>query len=222
MRLLGFAHGGEMTKIDIPPSALTSTPTAILELEPTHRLIVLVSDPESDYFSAICRICELANAHHADVLLLSLYKDARQELSLRRSLITMCAMLQDGRVLAEAEIQMGTNWVDLVKRNDQAGDLIVCFAEQRAGLLHRPLSQILQSNLKTPVYILSDQHLRNPKSNLHSQVMAWLGFLGILIGFFMLQINIIQVSKGGLQSILLILSIFPEYWLILTLNSWLQ
>jgi len=52
--------------------------------------------------------------------------------------------------------------------------------------------------------------------------MAWAGFLGIMIGFFVLQINIVQVSKGGLQSILLILSIIPEFWLIWVLNSWLQ
>jgi hypothetical protein len=49
--------------------------------------------------------------------------------------------------------------------------------------------------------------------------MAWSGFLGILISFFVLQINIVQVSKGGLQNILLILSIIPEFWLLLVWNS---
>ena len=221
-RLLGFGYRGDMTKIDTTSPSLTSAPASLSEFEPARRLIVLVPDMESDYMPAIHRIWELANAWHACVLLLSLCKDTKQELSFRRGLITMCAMLQDGHVLAEVKIEMGTNWVDLVNRNYQTGDLIVCFAEQRAGLLHKPLSQILQSNLNIPIYIISGRHLPKPKSKLLSQTMAWAGFLGIMIGFFLLQINIVQVSKGGLQSILLILSIIPEFWLIWVLNSWLQ
>src|SRR5687768_15339423 len=116
---------------------------------------------------------------------------------------------------------MGTNWVDFVNRNYQTGDLIVCFAEQRAGLLHKPLSQILQSNLKIPVYVLFGLHLSKPKSKLLFQVTAWAGFLGIIAAFFVLQIKIDQISEGGIQNILLILSIIPEFWLIGVLNSWL-
>ena len=202
-----------MTQIDIIHPSLTS------ELEPARRLIVLVPDMEPDYIPAIRRIWELATAQHASVLLLGLYKNTQQELSLRRSLITMCAMVQNGDVIAEVHLEIGTNWVDAAKRHYQTGDLIVCFAEQRAGLLHKSLSQILQSSLKFPVYILSGLHLPKPKPNLISQVRAWSGFLGIIAGFFTLQINIIQVSKGGLQSILLILSIIPEFWLIWAWNS---
>jgi hypothetical protein len=211
-----------MSKIDTTPSLLTSAPTALSELESARRLIVLVPYTEWDPIHVLHRIWELAKDQQASVLFLSLYKDTRQELSLRRSLIAICAMLQDGSVLAEADIETGTNWVDLVKQNYQMGDLIVCFAEQRAGLLHKPLSQILQSNLNGPVYILAGLHLPKSKSNLLSDVMAWSGFLGVLMGFFLLQINIVQVSKGGLQSVLLILSIIPEFWLIWVLNSWFQ
>ena len=208
-----------MTQIDTIPPSLTPEPASHSGLETTRRLIVLVPDMESDYIPAISRIWELANAQHASVLLLSLYKDTRQELSLRRGLITMCAMVQAGGLRAEVNVERGTNWVDVVKRHYQTGDLIVCFAEQRAGLLHKPLSQILQSNLQIPVYILSGLYLPKPKSKWLSQVMAWTGFLGILAGFFLLQIKIDQLSEGGMQNILLILSIIPEFWLILVWNS---
>jgi len=211
-----------MTKIDIIPAPSASVPAALSGLEPASRLIVLVPDMESDYIPVIPRIWELAEAQQASVLFLSLCKDTSQELSLRRGLITMGAMVQSSHVLAEVRVEMGTNWVDVVKRNYQTGDLIVCFAEQRAGLLHKPLSQVLQSNLKIPIYILSGLYLPKPKSKLLSQVIAWSCFLGILIGFFLLQINIVHVSKGGLQSVLLILSILPEFWLIRVLNSWFQ
>jgi hypothetical protein len=202
-----------MTQIDIIPPSLTSA------LEPARRLIVLVPDMESDYIPTIRRIWELATAQQANILLLSLYKDIRREPSLRRELVTMCAMVQDGSVLAEMKIEEGTNWVDIVKRNYRTDDRVVCFAEQRAGLLRKPLSQILQSNLNIPIYILAGLYPPKPKSKLLFQAITWSGFLGIIIGFFALQINIIQVSKGGLQSILLILSIIPEFWLIWAWNS---
>lgn len=208
-----------MTKIDIIPASLTSASTSLLGPERSSRLIVLIPDVEADYIAAIGKIWELADAQQASVLLLSLYEDTPQELGLRRGLVTMCAMLRDGRVSAEVIIEMGTNWVDFVNRNYQTGDLIVCFTEQRAGLLHKPLSQVLQSNLNIPIYIISGRHLPKPKSKLLSQTMAWAGFLGIIAGFFVLQIRIDQLSEGGIQNILLILSIIPEFWLILVWNG---
>ena len=208
-----------MTKIDIIPSAHATVPTSLSELELARRLIVLIPDMELDHIPAMGRIWELANAQHAHVLLLSLCKDAKQESSLRRSLITMSAMVQDGYIPAEVKVEMRTNWVDIVKRIYEPGDMIVCFAEQRAGVLQKPLSQILQSDLKIPVYVLSGLYQPKPRWSLLSQITAWMGFLGILAGFFVLQINIIQSSKGGLESILLILSLIPEYWLIIFWNS---
>lgn len=208
-----------MNQIDTIPPTLTSAAVSPSQPEPARRLIVLAPDLETGFTPTLHRIWELANARQAHVLFLSLCNDASREPGLRRSLVTMAAMVQDGHVLAEVKVEMKTDWVDVVKRNYQPGDTIICFAEQRAGILHKPLSQILQSNLKIPVYILSGLYRPRPKLKLLSQVMAWLGFLGIITGFFMLQTNIVQVSKGGLQSILLILSLVPEYWLILFWNN---
>ncbi len=208
-----------MTKIETIPSSLTSAPAVLSELELDQRLIVLVPDPQADTLPMLHRIWELANARHAHVLFLGLCTDFKQESSLRRSLITMAAIVQDVHVHAEAKVEMETNWLDSVKRNYQPGDTILCFAEQRAGLLSRPLSQILQSNLKIPVYILSGLYQPKPRGNPLSQIAAWMGLLGILAGFFVLQINIIQSTKGGLESILLIFSLIPEYWLIIFWNS---
>lgn len=208
-----------MTQIDILPPSLASPLASPSGLELARRLIVLVPDMESDHNPAISRIWELANAQQANVLLLSLYKNTKQEFSLRRDLITMRAMVQNGNVLAEMKIERGTDWVEAVKHNIQPGDRIVCFAEQQVGLLHTPLSQILQSSLNIPLYILAGLYMLRPQSNLFSQMILWSGFLGIVIGFFTLQIHIIQVSNGGLQSILIILSLIPEFWLIWAWNS---
>ena len=208
-----------MTRLDSIPPSSTSFPASLSEHEPARRLIVLVPDLESDYIPAIRRIWELANAQRVRVQFLGLCKDTRRELSLRRVLTTMAAMVQDDKVSTEAKVEIGTSWVDVVTRNYQTGDMIVCFAEQRAGLLHRPLSQILESNLNFPVYILSGLYPQKRKTNQLSQVIVWSGFLGIIIGFCTLQIKIDQLPKDWFQNVLLIFSIIPEVWLIWVWNS---
>ena len=206
-----------MTHIDSIPPSLASFTASLSLLEPAQRLIVLVPDLEWDYIPAIHRIWELANFQPARVLFISLCKDPKQELSLRRALVILSAMVQDGKITVEMNVEIGMNWVDVVKRNYEMGDTVVCFAEQRVGLLHKPLSQILQSNLKIPVYILSGLYRQN--SDWLSQVIVWSGFIGIMIGFYMLQVKIVQIHKDWFQNILLILSIIPELGLIWAWNN---
>jgi hypothetical protein len=185
---------------------------------PACRLIVLIPTA-SDYTSATRRIADLAKASGAHVLFLGLCRDVTQELSLRRELVTLSALLQAARVPAEAKVEIGMNWVNIVKRSYQAGDAILCFEEQQAGLLHRPLSQILESNLKAPVYILSDVSPRTlPQSDWLSQIMAWSGSVGIIISFFLLQIRINSYPQDWAQTTLMILSVIGEIWLIWVWN----
>jgi hypothetical protein len=207
-----------MTQIDSIPPSLTSSTASLSEPESARRLVVLVPDLEWNFIPAIHRIWELADARHPRVLLISLCKDPKQELSLR-ALIILCAMLQSGRIPVETKVEIRMNWVDVVKHNYQAGDMIVCFAEQRDGLLQKPLSQILESNLTTPVYIVSGVHIPKPKSNWLTQVTAWLGSIGIIAGFGLLQVKITQVSEGWFQTILLILVVISEIWLIWVWDS---
>jgi hypothetical protein len=208
-----------MDKFDSTPPSLTLSPAPVSEAKFARRLVVLVPDLEWDFIPAIHRIWELADAQHAHVLLLSLCKDPKQELSLRRALVILCTMLQDGRIPVETNVQSGTNWADVVKRNYQTGDLIVCFAEQRTGLLQKPLSQILESNLTIPVYVVSGVHIRKPQSNWLAQVAAWLGSVGVIAGFGLLQVRTTQVSEGWVQNALLVLLVISEIWLIWVWDS---
>ena len=208
-----------MTRLNSIPPSLASSRAYHSDLELARRLLVLIPDLEWDYIPAIHRIWELANAQSAGVLLISLCKDARHELSLRRALVIVCAMVQAGRIPVETNVEIGTNWVDVVKRNYRTDDMIVCFAEQRAGLLQRPLSEILESNLNVPVYILSGLYPQKSKPNWLSQVILWSGHIGIIIGFFVLQVKIGQLPNDQFQNSLLVFSIIPEFWLIWVWNS---
>ncbi len=188
-------------------------------LESARRLIILIP-ADSDYHALTRRVWELANATGTCVQFLGLCQDPAQEPSLRRGLVTMSALVQDGRISAEVKVEIGTSWVDAVKRNYQTGDMIVCLAEQRAGLLHRPLSQILQANLNAPVYILSGLYSQNlSRSNWLSQILAWIGSIGIIAGSFILQIRITVLPQDWAQTTLLILSVIGEAWLIWVWNS---
>ena len=207
-----------MIKLDSRPITLAHATPLKVDVVSTHRLIVLIPS-EADCNAATHRIWELASASNMHVQLLALCEDAAEEPSLRRKLVTLASLLQDGKVAAEAKVIMGTNWVAAVKNNYAAGDIIVCFAEQRSGLLQRPLSQILESNLKATLYILSGLAPSKSKSSVLAQVGCWLGFISIILGFGLLQTKIVQIPGSSVQNILLILSILPEFWLIWIWNS---
>ena len=188
-------------------------------VEVGRRLIILGPDDDLDYAAATRRVWELAGEMEAHILFVGLCKNPEQESGLRRQLITMTAMVQGGKASAEAILETGTNWVAIVKRTYQKDDLVICFAEQRVGFLQKPLSQILQSNLRIPIYIISGVFMRNPRLNWRSQVALWTGYAGIVLAFCLLQVRIVQLPRDGFQSVLLMLSIIPEFWLIWVWNN---
>jgi hypothetical protein len=199
------------------PSILPSV--ADQRLEPTRRFIVLVPCLESDLTAVTQRVWELANATGAHVKFLGLCNDAAQEPGLRRRLVTMSAIVNYGRVSAESEVEVGSDWVDAVKSRWQAGDTVVCFAEERAGLLRGPLSQVLRSDLDVPLYILSGLYSQNDmRSKWPTQAVAWIGFIAIIFGFFMLQVKISQLEQDW-TIVLELLSTAVEFWLIWVWNN---
>jgi len=208
-----------MTRINYEHQVLTLPIVSQPDPESAHRLIVLVPSLEADLTAVTQRVWELANATGAHIKFISLCNDATQEPSLRRGLATMSAMVKDGNVSAEAEVVSGRNWVEVVKTRQQAGDMVVCCAEQRAGLMQRPLSQILQSDLDMPLYILSGLYPQNDsRSNWLSQAAVWLGFIAIILGFFTLQIKIDQLAQDW-TIILQLLTTAVEFWLIWVWNN---
>ena len=204
--------------IRLDPTPITFADVPRMDSTSTPRLIILVPS-DTDYSAATRRIWELADATNMHVLLITLCKDPGEEPGLRRRLVTLASLLQDGKLSVEAKVMIGASWVAAVKNIYEAGDVIVCFAEQRTGLLQRPLSQILKSTINAPLYILSSPTPPTYKTSKLSQVSSWLVFLVIIIGFGILQTKIIQLPGSSFQSILLILSILPEFWLILLCNS---
>lgn len=209
-----------MIKLDSNFPVLTLPPASFLAPRSARRLIVLISNVESDYTSVMPRVWELAYALKCQVLFLGLCRDVSEELRLRRALVTMSALIQDGWVSAEAKTEIGNNWLKVVKSNWREGDLIVCFAEQRTGLMQKPLGQILESKLNTTIYVLSGPDLPARRSaGWFSMLTLWGGFAVTAIGFFFLQVNIDNALRGWVNTVMLVLTVLVEFWLIWVWNS---
>jgi hypothetical protein len=153
------------------------------------------------------------------VQLLGLSKDISQELSLRRDLATISGLIRDTKVFVETKVEIGNNWLNAVKHNYQDGDMIVCIAEKTIGIRQRPLSQVLESNFNAPVYLLSDMRPSKSQSNIFSQVIAWSGFIGIIAGFFLLEMKTVQLPDDWFRTLVSVLLLIPEFGLILLWNS---
>jgi hypothetical protein len=210
-----------MTKLDLrQPTSLVLPQSASPTSETAQRLIVLVPQFDMDIAPAIQNIWELANSMGASVQFIGLYADATDEPSLRRDLVIMSAMMKDYKVSTEVEVLLGKNWVDVVKSRWQAGDVVVCFDEQRVGLLNQPLSQVLQTNLDIPVYIIYGPE---PRKISHRgwlyQLALWGGCIAIIVGFFLLQVRIDQFIKDSAHTIVFAFSVGIEMLLIWIWNN---
>jgi hypothetical protein len=203
-----------LAQTDVSPSDPSITLKIITET--AGRLLVLVP-PDPDYGAATQRIWELAVATGRSVQLVSLCKDRAKEPSLRRQLVLMSALVGDSGVSTGAKVEMGTNWVDAVKRNYHTDDIIVCFADQREGFLHKPLDEILEENLEAPIFILSG--LYPQRLNLLSLIVLWVGMISIITGAFFLQIQITSLLRDWPQTIVLIVSVIAEFSLIWIWNA---
>jgi hypothetical protein len=214
-----------MNKHNVSVQALTNPSSinwdgSISPVDPKQppRLIVLIP-ADADYSTVTRRIWRLAIETDSDVQLLGLGKDTTQELALRRDLATMAALIRDTKVFVDTKVEIGNNWLNAVKHNYQDGDMIVCLAEQSTGIRQKPLSQVLESKFKAPVYILSDIRSSRPHSNVFSQVIAWSGCIGIIAGSFIVQSKIIQLPDDWFRTVLSIVLLIPELWLLWAWNS---
>ena len=200
-----------MNNLDV--NSFTLTPS-YSEMEREGRLIVLVPESDADVSSTARKIWELANALGSRVQFLGLCKDKTREPSLRRQIIAMSAMVGGGGISVESNIEFGGNWLDFVKSQWKKGDVVACFADHRAGFANRPLSQLLESNLKTTVYVLPEFQLESPRPAWISSVLSWTGSLVVIALFFWGQARLTQLPQDWAHTSLLYLSIFIEVGLV--------
>jgi hypothetical protein len=182
-----------------------------------RRLIVLVSEVDWDDPKLAGRVWTLASSRGSAVSLLGLIPEAAREPQARRQLISMAAAIQDSRIAAGIQVEVGNDWVGRVRSIWQPGDLVVCTA---AGLRQRSLNQLLSSSLQVPVHVLTDLRAApDSRPGVLGQVVSWGGALGIICGFLWLQIALSQPPRDAGQTLLLALTVLAEVGLLWIWNS---
>lgn len=208
----------QATAFQNPSASKSDSSTAMVHAERSRRLIVLIP-PEMQCSNLTRRICKLADEFDSDIQLLGLYRNSTQELELQRELITASALIRDARIYVEMSIEMGTDWLAAVKRIYQDGDTIVCIADETVGIQRKPLSQILESTFKAPIYILTEAKPNQSSSGVLSQLLAWSGLIGIVIVFFLLEAQVVRLPDNWFKTVLSIVLLIPELLSIMFWNS---
>ena len=208
-----------MLKLNTTHQPLTISCPPPTDLKPGRRLIVPVQNVETDLTAVTRRIWDLAESTGAEIKFIGLYNDPVHEPSLKRTLVTLSAMLNYGKVSADIEIAFGKDWVTTLRSRLQPGDTIVCWDETPVGVFQKPLSQILQSDLNAPIYMLTGFFSEpRPRPNIVSIAITWMGFLTIVLGSLFLQIKVYQLAKDWATPLVL-LSTAIEFWLIAIWNK---
>ena len=146
-----------MKNPDMTSPALTiSTPSRSDRIS-AGRLIVLCPGFEMESSKIASQIWGIAKSLGVNVLLLGLSNDHGEDSRLRRKLIILSASIKDANISAEIMLEHGSDWARQLKKILQPGDVVACYADQRTGILRKPLGQSLKSILNVPIYILRDE-----------------------------------------------------------------
>lgn len=175
-------------------------PASFFDLKPVRHLIVLIPPFDINLSAFAHRVWELANATGSHILLLGQFDEAQKESKIRRDITTLSAMLKNESISVESKISFGKDWIQLIKNNFHKGDLLVRLAEHKISSL--------ESQIDLQTYILSGfVAQKDSNSNWFSQLASILGSLAIIIGFFMLQVRIIDLTKDGIRTVFLLISL---------------
>jgi hypothetical protein len=209
-----------MTELKTIKPSMIISPAAQGSTGSTRRLVVIVPPGEVDATTLTQRVWEMAKGTGAEVRLLGLYEEATQQPGLRRRLATMSAMINSGQVRSEAETLAGRDWVEAVRSRLRPDDMLVCCSSPQGGAMQKPLRQILESDLDAPMTILTGcTPEEEAPARWGAQILGWTGSIGILVGFFWLQVSLGQVPRDFGYTLLLLLTLPVEVWLIWIWNS---
>jgi hypothetical protein len=209
-----------MNKLNSSSTSIKLSSPSISGPELASWLIVIVPNIEAELTVATQRICQLASGGSRRVRFIGLYENTAQELTLRRQMAGMSAIVNSEGIYTETETVFGQDWVTIVRSRSQDGDMVACLAEHRTRILNRSVSDILLANINLPIYILSSSYIRDdPHRSWPSQLLFWSVSIAALLGFFLLQVSIDRVTSGWTQTVLILISAALELWMIWVWNN---
>ncbi len=199
-------------------SVISSQPSyAVLDepQAPVGKLIVVVTEQDREQIDSSSLIWDWAAETGSDVLLLGLLTHMDEEPSLRRHLVSLATAIRDNRISVEIRIQPGGDWIESVKALWRPRDFLVCYEGEDGGNQQGSLDQLLRSRFEAPVYLLpAVTDARERKPTLMANAVSLSGSIGVVTGFFLLQVGIVQWLHDWVQTALLSVSVMFEIALI--------
>jgi hypothetical protein len=197
-----------------------TTPSAI-DVETTRRVIVLVPDAEIDLAYAAKKIWEIATSVEGSIRLVGLCADSNREPGLYRQLVTLSALMENGKIPVRSSIEFGSNWQKVLRTEWRQGDIIVCFSGVSVGFSRKPLSEILESTTQSPIHVIDGltPQAHPSRSKRMSNAFAWIGSIAIIIGLFWLQTIISHLPSDWERILLLSISMFVGLGMIWIWNN---
>jgi hypothetical protein len=187
-------------------------PASLSDLKSGRRLLVLFPPFDINLPAFAQRVWELAKATGLHILLLAQFDEAQKESKLRRDVITLSAMLKNENILVESNVLFGRDLIHLIRNHLHKGDIVVRVAEHKINSL--------ESQIDSQIYILSGLvPKKDSNSNLFLQLTSITGSLAIIVGFFFLQTRIIDLTKDGVRTLFLLISLPIGFGLLWAWNS---
>ncbi len=187
----------------------------------TPRLVVVVSAVTEEAALA-ARILAQTKTVSQPVLLLGVAATREAENDLRRGLATVQAFIAGQGHPVDLRSESGRGWLQRVRAEYRPVDQLACYEEESASLWSEPLSDVLARSLEAPVCDFSALHSPVAGGRITlSRAGAWLGSLGLIAGFLVLQARIVIAMQGLTQSLVLVVTFLAEIVLILLWNSFL-
>jgi hypothetical protein len=187
-------------------------------LPPSQRLVVIVPDGDFDLIALPRRIWNLAAPDRRKVLLMTRPCREEDEFHARVDLTTLAAIIRDPRVVVQTQLVLGQSLEQAARQCVQPNDVFVCFEEHQIHgfLKKRRLAEILAQKTHCPVYTLKGtvSEMAGPNSARLLDFLLLALCLVSLIPFFALEIWIDRNSTGTLQTIMQILAVIAEVWVI--------
>jgi hypothetical protein len=193
----------------------------------SQRLVVMVPRGNISENALARRVWQLASTSGLGVIYLALSPDEEQVPYFRRRLADLAMMTSNYNLRAYTHMSSESNWVSVIKKIIQPGDVLVCMANHMVShhLVQREKlgEELVQMN-SVPVYMLGGMKIGpTPEWEFaFKEVAAWITSLLLIIAFFGMQIGIDRSINGGFSKFLIVLSILAEFALLLKINDWIR
>ena len=206
------------------PGAQCLLPKAF-QAKAVHRFVILVPNGSFSISNLSFTIGQFT-LPGTSLLFVAKPTEPDQELTICRQLALLVNMADFPGLQVRSRVIKNGSWQEAVKEIWREGDLIICLEDHkvRQNLLGSiPLGREIFSTQQVPVLILQDIHILGQSAfqKVVREIVTWALFLGIILLFSMLQIQIDHANSGWQWSVLECMTVIVEIYVIWKINEFL-